>query len=53
MKKKKSLKLQLSFSCGWEEYSLERKKTKTFGAFCGVPGILLVSIVGRSKSLIN
>jgi len=42
----------LSVCCGWEEYSSERKK-KTFGAFCGVPGILMVSIVGRSKSLIN
>lgn len=43
----------LSVCCGWEEYSLERKEKKTFGAFCGVPGFLLVSIVGRSKSLIN
>ncbi len=40
----------LSVCCGWVEYSLEKK---TFGAFCGVPGILMVSIVGRSKGLIN
>jgi len=51
--KKKSLNLQLSFSLLWLGRIQFRKKKKTFGAFCGVPGILMVSIVGRSKSLIN